>query len=279
MSKVSEIMSSPPITIDILSSVEKAVLLMEKHGIGGLPVIDNKMLCGIITSKDVRRTHPNRIVADAMSRKVICVSGNTSLWHAIDLLNENKLERLPVIENEKLVGIITKRDILFEIGRHTDPLTSLNTGSYIRYVAENILEEGKELSVIFFDINDFGLLNKNHGHVFGDRCLQIIGRVLAENDFNGLYFTGRYGGDEFIAVTAENMEKAMNWANRVMQKIVDETREFGLPITISAGVSGGRRDSIRAESHFAATVDDLINKASLASTLSKKECCPVTFAK
>lgn len=279
MLMVSSVMSAPAITADVLDSVGQAALLMEKHGIGGLPVLDNGKLCGIITSRDVRRAHPNRIVADAMSRNVIYVYNNTSLWHAIKLIEEKKLERLPVIENNKLVGVVTKTDILIETGRHTDPLTGLRTGAYIRYLAESILAEGKELTVIFFDLNDFGMINKEYGHVYGDQCLKVIGEVLTDSTEDGVYFPGRYAGDEFIVVTAEKTENAGIWANKTVQIMVDKTTEHGIPVTVAAGVAGGRRGGARADSHFSATVDDLINMASLTSTLSKKEGRPVTYAK
>lgn len=278
MLKVSDVMSSPVITAEIMDSVSKVVSIMEKYKIGGLPVLNKGKLCGIITSRDVRRTNHNRIVADAMSKNVIHVSKNASVWDVKSILEENNLERLPVLDDCKLVGIVTKTDVLVETGRHTDPLTGLKTGSYIRYLAENILKDRNELTVIFFDLNGFGLINKNHGHVYGDRCLKIVGHIFAENTSGGLYFPGRYAGDEFIVVTTEKKDDAGLWANEMIKKIVNITKEKGMPINIAAGVAGGRRKNTRAETHLSATVDDLINSASLASTLSKQYCVPVTFS-
>jgi len=278
MLKVSDVMSSPAITAEILDSVGKAAIIMEKNKIGGLPVLDKGKLCGIITSRDVRRTHPNRIVADAMCKNVVHVSKNASLWDANRILEEKKLERLPVLDDCKLVGIITKTDILVEIGRHTDPLTGLKTGSYIRYLAENILKDRNELTVIFFDLNGFGRINKTHGHVYGDRCLKIVGHIFAENTSGGLYFPGRYAGDEFIVVTTEKKDDAGLWANEIIKKIVNITKKKGMPVNIAAGIAGGRRKDARAGTHLSATIDDLINLASLASTLSKRNRVPVSFS-
>ncbi|HOV80903.1 MAG TPA: GGDEF domain-containing protein [Bacillota bacterium] len=271
MLKVRDIISSPVISAGILDSVGKAALLMEKHGIGGLPVLDNGKLCGIITSRDVRRSHPNRIVADAMSKNVICVSRDIFLWEAMDIMKERKIERLPVLENSRLVGIVTKTDVLSEIGRHTDPLTGLKTGVYMKALAESILQKGKELTVIFFDINNFGLINKTYGHVHGDRCLKAISRVLNKNTLNCLYFPGRYAGDEFIVITTEKREAAESWAAKVTDEMTRATADEGIPLTVAAGIAGGRRSAVRKESPFAVTVDNLINMASLASALSKKK--------
>lgn len=279
MLKASDIMSSPVITVDKLASVDKAAYLMEKHGIGGLPVLDNGKLCGIITSRNVRRAHPNRIVADAMTKNVITVCGSSTLFHVIKVIEEKKVERLPVLENQDLIGIITKTDILVEMGRHTDSLTGLKTGSYIRNLAESMLMEGKEVTIIFIDINDFRTINKAFGHVYGDRCLKAIGQTLIDNAINGVYFPGRYAGDEFIVVTTENTPQAGKWIYELINKIESNTRELGIPVTLAVGIAGGRRNGTRANTHFSATVDDLINKASLASTSSKKNGRSVTFVK
>jgi len=278
MLKVSDIMSFPVITAGMLDSVGKVATVMEKYKIGGLPVLEKEKLCGIITSRDVRRTHPNRIVADAMSKNVVHINKDASLWEAKSIFEEKKLERLPVLDGCKLVGIITKSDILVEIGRQTDPLTGLKTGSYIRSLAEDILRNKNELTVIFFDVNGFGLINKTHGHVYGDHCLKMVGQILAENTSDGLYFPGRYAGDEFIVVTTEKKDNAGLWAKEIIKKISDTTRRKGMPVNIAAGVAGGRRKDVRAGTHLSATVDNLINLASLASTLSKQNRVPVTFS-
>jgi len=277
MLKVCDVISSPVISVDILDSVGKAAFIMEKHGIGGLPVLDNEKPCGIITSRDVRRTHPNRIVADAMSKNVIYVYKDTFLWDAMQIIEDNKIERLPVLEESRLVGIITKTDILLEMGRHTDPLTNLKIGSYIRALAEKILREGKELTVVFFDLNDFGLINKTYGHVHGDKCLKMISQVLNKDTLNSTYFAGRYAGDEFIVITTEKKETAGAWAAKVVEEMANATKDEGIPITVAAGIAGGKRNGVRKESHFPATVDDLINMASLACAFSKKNGQSVTL--
>lgn len=275
MTSVSNYMCTPVITVNILDSVEQAVLLMEKNCVGGLPVLDDGKLCGIITSRDTRRAHLNRIVADAMSKNPVFIYTGASLWDAINLIEEKKVERLPVIENGKLVGIVTKKSLLAEASKHEDALTGLKKGAYLRYVAENILRDGKDLTVIFFDINDFGNFNKKYGHVNGDICLKVIGRLLAESTENGVYFPGRYAGDEFAVVTTEDVERSKNWAIRIINKVEALTKTYRVPITIVAGIAGERRGGTYLETHLAVAVDNLINKSSLASTLSKEEGLPV----
>lgn len=276
MASISNYMSSPVITVDILDSVEQAVSLMERNCIGGLPVLEDGKLCGIITSRDARHSHTNRIIADAMSRNPVFIYASTSLWDAINLMEREKVERLPVLERGELVGIVTKKILLAEAGKHEDTLTGLKRAPYLRYMAENILRQEKELTVIFFDINGFGKINKKYGHVRGDICLKIIGRLLAERTENGAYFSGRYAGDEFMAVTAEDTERSTEWAVKIVNEVAVLTKEFGVPINIVAGIARGLRDGTGIEPYGTTAVDNLINKASLASTISKEKGIPVT---
>jgi len=276
MSGISNYMRTPVITVDILDSVAQAVLLMEKNCVGGLPVLEDGKLCGIITSRDTRRSHMNRIVADAMSKNPVCICPNTSLWDAIKLIEEKKVERLPVIENGKLVGIVTKKTLLTEASKHEDTLTGLKKTIYLRYLVENIIKYGKEATIIFFDINNFGDINKKYGHVRGDTCLKIIGRLLSESTENGVYFPGRYAGDEFMAVTTEDIECSREWAVKIINKIEVSTKERGVPITIVAGIARGHRVGT-SDSYLTTAVDNLINMASLASTLSKEKGIQITY--
>jgi IMP dehydrogenase len=277
MSSISNYMSTPVVTVDILDSVAQAVLLMEKNCIGGLPVLEEDKLCGIITSRDTRRSHMNRIVADAMSKNPVCIYPNTSLWDAINLIEEKKVERLPVIEeNGKLVGIVTKKTLLTEASKHEDTLTGLKKTIYLRYIVENIIKYGKEATIIFFDINNFGDINKQYGHVMGDICLKIIGRLLLESTENGVYFPGRYAGDEFMAVTTEDIECSREWAIKIINKVEVSTKERGVPITIVAGIARGHRVGT-SDTYLATAVDNLINMASLASTLSKEKGIQITY--
>lgn len=159
--KVKSIMKKPVITASLEDSVLKASQRMQQYGIGGLPVIENGKPVGIITSRDVRCSHPNRIVEDAMTKELIMINQDASIWEAYEVLEKNKIERLPVLENQQLVGMITKSDLLVELGKNTDPLTGLNTSGFIRFIGETLLFEGKEIIVLLFDLDDLASLIKN----------------------------------------------------------------------------------------------------------------------
>lgn len=105
-----------PVTIGADATVLDANNIMAEHKIGGIPVTnDANELVGIVTNRDLRfETNNQRKVADVMtSENLVTVSQGTSLKEAEIILQDNKVEKLPVVDaDNKLVGLITFRDII-----------------------------------------------------------------------------------------------------------------------------------------------------------------------
>ncbi len=105
-----------PVTLSVDAKVEDALTLMRENKIGGIPVIDEKRtLIGIVTNRDLRfEKNPSRPITEVMtSENIVTTSENTSLNKAEAILQENKIEKLPVVDSEnKLIGLITFRDII-----------------------------------------------------------------------------------------------------------------------------------------------------------------------
>ena len=105
-----------PITLTKDKNVAHAKSLMSKYKIGGIPVINNSgELIGIITNRDLRFENENeRLVAEVMtSKNLITAKEGTSLKQAEMILQDHKIEKLPVVNPQgKLVGLITYRDII-----------------------------------------------------------------------------------------------------------------------------------------------------------------------
>ncbi|PHR27163.1 MAG: IMP dehydrogenase [Fluviicola sp.] len=105
-----------PVTLSEEAIVADALHLMKENKIGGIPVVDSKnILKGIVTNRDLRfEKDLKRPIQEVMTKKnVITTSENTSLSTAEDILQENKIEKLPVVDsNNKLIGLITFRDII-----------------------------------------------------------------------------------------------------------------------------------------------------------------------
>ena len=108
-------MIQDPVTLSVDSKVGDALALMKKHKIGGIPVVDgNRKLVGIVTNRDLRfQKDVNLAVKDVMtSENIITTPEGTSLDSAKEILQEYKIEKLPVVnENNELKGLITYKDI------------------------------------------------------------------------------------------------------------------------------------------------------------------------
>ncbi len=104
-----------PITLPLDAIVSDAKQAMREHKIGGIPVVDDaKKLIGIVTNRDLRFEKDNeRAITEVMtSENLITVAEGTSLQEAEIILQENKIEKLPVVtDDDILVGLITFRDI------------------------------------------------------------------------------------------------------------------------------------------------------------------------
>ena len=104
-----------PVTLPLTAIVLDAKQNMKEHSIGGIPVVDEQgILKGIVTNRDLRFEKNNqRPITEVMtSDNLVTAKEGTSLLDAEGILQENKIEKLPVVDdNYKLVGLITFRDI------------------------------------------------------------------------------------------------------------------------------------------------------------------------
>ncbi|WP_340075091.1 IMP dehydrogenase [Leptobacterium sp. I13] len=104
-----------PVTLPLTAKVIDAKQNMTEHSIGGIPVVDDEgFLKGIVTNRDLRFEHNNNrpIVEVMTSENLVTAKEGTSLMDAEVILQENKIEKLPVVDdNYKLIGLITFRDI------------------------------------------------------------------------------------------------------------------------------------------------------------------------
>lgn len=124
---VKDFMTKDPIVVPPQASIPYTAELMQKHGLKRLPVIDNGKLVGVITEKDIARCLPSpattlskhemisltskMIVSNAMTKKVITTTLDTTVEEAVMLMRSADIGCLPIIEQDKVVGIITESNV------------------------------------------------------------------------------------------------------------------------------------------------------------------------
>ena len=139
---VRDAMTADPRPIGASASVVEAARLMREQHIGSLPVTEDDRLVGMITDRDIT----TRVVAesavpettsvgDVYSRDLISVEPNSDLDEALRLMARHQVRRLPVVENDRLVGMVAQADIALK--------ESERTGELVGAISEPSEEERK----------------------------------------------------------------------------------------------------------------------------------------
>ncbi len=252
--------------------VSVAIQTMLKHRVGEILVVDRGQVVGIVTARDLLGQAHYRALADVMTTNVATVAPEAPVTAAYALIEERGVDRLPIVAERGLVGIITRSDILHELGRLTDPLTGLPWPGLLRQQAEDQLRKGEEIVIVFIDLNHFRQVNRRLGHVVGDRVIVAVADALQRLTNPKVDLLCRYGGDEFAIVTTRRAEDAEALAEAVVATIKDLSlpEMQGLSVAAAIGLAGGKRLMERTDAYPSATVDDLLTLASRASSTAKQ---------
>ncbi len=229
-----------------------------------IAVLDGTRLVGVLSLYDIPADASELSrVRDYMRSAGYVAQADTSIRRLAEDFHTQNIDSAPVVSGEQYLGIATATMLLKELLRTWDPITGLSWSDRLRDWGIDRLKEGSELTIIFLDIDDFGQYNKKFGHIVGDRVLQIVAESLREMLDEDRDMLVRYGGDEFVIATIRYQATAKDFADMVRERVdtmnVGEAHES---ITLSMGLSGGRRTKERDNIHYAATLDNLINLAS-----------------
>lgn len=159
-----------PITLRDDAKVYDALKIMEEYHIGGIPVVDSEnRLVGIVTNRDLRfERNVHRPVFDVMTREnLITTTEFTDFEKAADILQEHRIEKLPVVDkNYRLIGLITYKDIIKIKARPNackDERGRLRVAAAVG-IASNTLERVDALVDAGVDAI---VVDTAHGHSFG----------------------------------------------------------------------------------------------------------------
>ncbi|PLR67672.1 MULTISPECIES: CBS domain-containing protein [Bacillaceae] len=110
-------MSKDLVTITSTQSIQEAAELMSSQNVGSIPVVDGGQVKGIITDRDItlRSTAEGKTsdtkVADVMSSNLVTGTPDMSSEEAAQLMASNQIRRLPIVENNQLVGYVALGDL------------------------------------------------------------------------------------------------------------------------------------------------------------------------
>jgi CBS domain-containing protein len=120
---VKDLMTSNPTTVEPETPVSEAAKRMAREDVGPLPVVEDGRLVGIVTDRDLvvrviadDRDPGSTTVREAASRRLVTVSPDDDLVKTLDLLAKHQVRRLPVVDGERLVGIVAQADVAREVG-------------------------------------------------------------------------------------------------------------------------------------------------------------------
>ncbi|KXL52376.1 putative diguanylate cyclase YfiN [Anaerotignum neopropionicum] len=139
---------------------------------------------------------------------------------------------------------------------HLDPLTQLNNRRKFEQHLIQITKASKNkiIFLIFFDINNFKIINDSFGHVEGDKALIIVAQVLKKVFSDTKAFLSRYGGDEFAVIMANEDGDALPYIEKIDASLVEISASLPYTLSLSVGYSVYGEDN-------ATTIESLVQAA------------------
>ncbi|AFS82502.1 cyclic nucleotide-binding/CBS domain-containing protein [Candidatus Nitrosopumilus sediminis] len=139
---VSDVMNKDVLTLDKSTSLQEAAEHMKKLGVGCVIVTENDKPIGIITERDfvTKIAAEGRPlfteIKEVISSPLITIDSDETIWEASELMKEKLIHKLPVKENDEIVGIITTSDIV--------RISSVGSDSEMRRICDQILLRMKD---------------------------------------------------------------------------------------------------------------------------------------
>jgi len=115
-----DVMTTNVVSVSPQQSIQEAARLMREHNVGSLPVVENGQLRGIITDRDItirstaKGQEDQTPVAEVMTSSTVEGSPDMDVHQAAQLMAQHQIRRLPVVENNRLVGMVALGDLATE---------------------------------------------------------------------------------------------------------------------------------------------------------------------
>ena len=139
---IREVMTPNPRTVSPDDTIQSAARIMRDEDTGAVPVVENGRPVGMVTDRDivVRAVadggQVNRSIRDIVTTGVVCVTPEMSTREANELMSEHQVRRLPVVENDQLIGIVSLGDLAVKEGKDR------RTGDTLQEISAGVKERG-----------------------------------------------------------------------------------------------------------------------------------------
>lgn len=171
---ISSVMVKDVIVVPETMELNKVANIMLDNGIGSVPVeSEEEQLIGIVSKADFTDLATGKLyskipVKDVMSTDIVSISPNERLIHARRIMGDNKVGRLPVIEDDELIGMVTSKDLM---------------RAYIEFRKKTPEKYQKaQIKEIFVD----DIMSSNPTYVSPEDSISEVANIMVDTGFNGL---------------------------------------------------------------------------------------------
>ena len=139
---IREVMTPNPQCVSPNDSIQDAARIMRDCDTGAVPVVDNGRPIGMVTDRDIviravaDGGQLSRPVSEIVSGNIVCASPEMSTHEAADLMSEFQVRRLPVVENDQIVGIVSLGDLAVKEAKDK------RIGDTLEHISEGVKERG-----------------------------------------------------------------------------------------------------------------------------------------
>ena len=135
--KIRDVMTLNPRTVSPDDTIQAAARIMQSEDTGVVPVVEAGRVMAVVTDRDIvvrvvaEGGSASSLVRNIATKSVVCATPDMSTHEASDLMSEHQIRRLPVVENDRLVGIVSIGDLAVKEGKDSrigDTLQNISEG-------------------------------------------------------------------------------------------------------------------------------------------------------
>lgn len=251
---IGQLLEQVPTTTPTTPALEVLDLFTADANLLTLPVVSQGRTFGVVRRESLmelfsgsygRALYANKPVTHIMDQRPLVVDAQTTLEAVSQFVTED-LEidisrHLIITQNGDYAGVASVRNLLRTItdlriqnARYANPLTQLPGNVPIYREVDQWLQSDKPFRVAYFDLNNFKPYNDVYGYGQGDRILQWVANLLTEELASHGHFIGHIGGDDFVALFADNSDWRAH-CDQLIRRFDSEIQQFYTAADLARG--------------------------------------------